>query len=165
MTTLDADVIMARATPLAHQQAHEIQPFGHLVRMPIALSENACKDSIANLNQLLAATLTSATCRSITGRSRGRPSCSSPAARQARRRTKRDRRRSRRTDQMLGGVSLAMAHDVAETSIPRPPKDARRRRFRSRGSCTRTDRDWEARDGPPRRGTGRRRHNVCWSAR
>jgi len=58
MKTLDADAIMARATPLAHQQAHEIQPFGHLVRMPIALSEVACKESVDNLNQLLADEIT-----------------------------------------------------------------------------------------------------------
>src|SRR5713226_9171961 len=46
MKTLDADAIISRATPLTHQQAHEIQPFGHLVRMPIALSEHACKESV-----------------------------------------------------------------------------------------------------------------------
>src|ERR1700726_3848114 len=57
-TTIDADAIMKRATPLAHQQAHETQPFGHLVKMPIALSETACKESVANLNQLLADTMT-----------------------------------------------------------------------------------------------------------
>ena len=37
---IDAETILKRATPLAHQSAHEIQPFGHLVRMPIALSES-----------------------------------------------------------------------------------------------------------------------------
>ncbi len=58
MTPLDADTIMARATPLSHQQAHEIQPFGHLVRMPLALSETASKESVENLNQLLADTIT-----------------------------------------------------------------------------------------------------------
>src|SRR5437667_12373513 len=58
MKTLDADAIMARATPLVHQQAHEIQPFGHLVRMPIALSEVASKESVDNLNQLLADEIT-----------------------------------------------------------------------------------------------------------
>src|SRR6478752_3378300 len=56
--TLDAEAIMKRATPLTHQQAHEIQPFGHLVRMPIALSEKACAESVDNLNQLLADTIT-----------------------------------------------------------------------------------------------------------
>ena len=35
--TVDAETILKRAAPLIHQQAHEIQPFGHLVRMPIAL--------------------------------------------------------------------------------------------------------------------------------
>ena len=50
-TTLDADAIIARATPIAHHQAHEIQPFGHLVRMPIALSESMCAESVEHLNQ------------------------------------------------------------------------------------------------------------------
>src|SRR5216684_7919475 len=58
MKTLDADAIISRATPLTHQQAHEIQPFGHLVRMPIALSEHACKESVDLLNQLLADEIT-----------------------------------------------------------------------------------------------------------
>jgi hypothetical protein len=48
MKILDAEAIIARATPLAHQHAPEIQPFGHLVRMPIALSETACKESVEN---------------------------------------------------------------------------------------------------------------------
>jgi starvation-inducible DNA-binding protein len=52
--TLDAEAILKRATPLTHQHAHEIQPFGHLVQMPIALSEQTCTESVANLNQLLA---------------------------------------------------------------------------------------------------------------
>jgi len=54
---LDADTILKRATPVTGQHAHEIQPFGHLVRMPIALSEHACKESVDNLNQLLADTI------------------------------------------------------------------------------------------------------------
>ncbi|MGC4083776.1 MAG: ferritin-like domain-containing protein [Vicinamibacterales bacterium] len=58
MKTLEADAIIARATPRAHQQARRIQPFGHLVRMPLALSENACRESVESLNQLLADTIT-----------------------------------------------------------------------------------------------------------
>src|SRR6478672_5239338 len=54
--TIDADAILNRAKPLAHQHAVEIQPFGHLVKLPIALSEVACKESVENLNQLLADT-------------------------------------------------------------------------------------------------------------
>ena len=56
-STLDAEAILKRAAPLTHQQAHEIQPFGHLVRMPIALSEQTRKESVDNLNQLLADTI------------------------------------------------------------------------------------------------------------
>jgi starvation-inducible DNA-binding protein len=33
--------------PLVHQQAHEIQPYGHLIRMPIALAESACQESVS----------------------------------------------------------------------------------------------------------------------
>ncbi len=57
-STLDADSILKRATPVTAQHAREIQPFGHLVRMPIALAEHACKESVENLNQLLADTMT-----------------------------------------------------------------------------------------------------------
>jgi hypothetical protein len=39
MKTLDADAIMARATPVARQEAHEIQPFGHLVSDVIRQNE------------------------------------------------------------------------------------------------------------------------------
>ena len=58
MKTIDADAILARATPAAHQQGHEIQPFNHLVRMPIALAHATCAESVENLNQLLADTIT-----------------------------------------------------------------------------------------------------------
>ncbi|HWW85741.1 MAG TPA: hypothetical protein VNZ26_19225, partial [Vicinamibacterales bacterium] len=36
--TIDADAILDRAKPQVHQQAHEIQPYGHLVKLPIELS-------------------------------------------------------------------------------------------------------------------------------
>jgi len=55
---IDADAILNQARPLTHQQAHEIQPFGHLVKLPIALAENLCKESVESLNQLLADTIT-----------------------------------------------------------------------------------------------------------
>jgi starvation-inducible DNA-binding protein len=123
--TLDADTIIKRATPLAHQQAHEIQPFGHLVRMPIALSETTCQESVTNLNQLLADTIT---LRDLYKKHHW----------QAAGATfyqlhllfdKHYEEQNALVDliaervQLLGGVSLAMAHDVAETTIvPRPPK-------------------------------------------
>jgi hypothetical protein len=33
-STLDVEATLKRAAPLTRQHAHEIQPFGHLVRMP-----------------------------------------------------------------------------------------------------------------------------------
>ena len=56
--TIDADAIINAARPLTHQQAHEIQPFGHLVKLPIALAERVCTEGVENLNQLLADTIT-----------------------------------------------------------------------------------------------------------
>jgi len=56
--TMDVDAILSRAQPLVHQQAVEIQPYGHLVKLPNALAEDVCKESVENLNQLLADTIT-----------------------------------------------------------------------------------------------------------
>ena len=58
MKTLDADVIMEKTTPKARQSAPEMQPYGHIVTMPIALAETACKESVENLNQILSDTIT-----------------------------------------------------------------------------------------------------------
>src|SRR5262245_21096722 len=55
---LDVDEILKRATPVTGQQAVEIQPFGHIIRLPLALSADACKESVESLNQLLADTMT-----------------------------------------------------------------------------------------------------------
>ena len=57
MKTIDADEILAQATPTTHQQGHEIQPFNHLVKMPIALAHATCAESVENLNRLLADTI------------------------------------------------------------------------------------------------------------
>src|SRR3979411_2607813 len=46
------------AAPLTGQRAHETQAFGSVVPMPIALAEATRRDSAANLNQLLADTIT-----------------------------------------------------------------------------------------------------------
>lgn len=125
MKILDADAIMARATPVAHQHAHEIQPYGHLVRMPIALSETACKASVENLNQLLADTIT---LRDMYKKHHWQ--VAGPTFYQLHLLfDKHAGEQSELVDsiaeriQLLGGVSLAMAHDVAETTlVPRPPK-------------------------------------------
>jgi len=122
---LDQDVIMARATPLAHQHAHEIQPYGHLVRMPIALSETACKQSVENLNQILADTIT---LRDMYKKHHWQ--VAGPTFYQLHLLfDKHAGEQSELVDtiaeriQLLGGVSIAMAADVAETTlIPRLPK-------------------------------------------
>ena len=54
----DADAILDRATPLLHQHAQEVQPYGHIVAVPIALSASARQAPVDNLNQLLADTMT-----------------------------------------------------------------------------------------------------------
>ena len=47
-----------RARPIDHQKAHEFQAFGHMTHRPIALAESAAKQSVENLNQVLADTMT-----------------------------------------------------------------------------------------------------------
>jgi starvation-inducible DNA-binding protein len=51
---IDTDTILNQAKPLTHQHADEILPFGHLVKLPIALAEKVCRERVDNLNQLLA---------------------------------------------------------------------------------------------------------------
>jgi starvation-inducible DNA-binding protein len=121
----DADVILKRAEPRAHQHAPEIQPFGHLIRMPIALSENVCRESVDNLNQLLADTIT---LRDLYKKHHWQ--VAGPTFYQLH--LLFDKHYDEQNElvdaiaeriQLLGGVSIAMAHDVAETSlIPRAPK-------------------------------------------
>jgi starvation-inducible DNA-binding protein len=123
--TLDADTIIAKATPESHQKGHEIQPFGHLVRMPLALSERTCIESVANLNQVLADTIT---LRDLYKKHHWQ--MSGPTFYQLH--LLLDKHAGEQTElvdtiaeriQLLGGISVAMAHDVAEmTLIPRPPK-------------------------------------------
>ena len=123
--TLDTDTILKRAAPVTGQHAHEIQPFGHLVRMPIALSEHACKESVDNLNQLLADTMT---IRDLYKKHHWQ--VAGPTFYQLH--LLFDKHYDEQNEvvdavaeriQLLGGVSVAMAHDVAETTlVPRAPK-------------------------------------------
>ena len=123
--TLEADAILKRATPVTGQHAHELQPYGHLVRMPIALSEHACKESVDNLNQLLADTMT---LRDLYKKHHWQ--VAGPTFYQLHLLfDKHHDEQSELVDsiaeriQLLGGVSVAMAHDVAETTlVPRAPK-------------------------------------------
>lgn len=122
---LDAETILKSAEPLTHQKAHEIQPFGHVVRMPIALSEEACKESVDNLNQLVADVMT---LRDLYKKHHWQ--VAGPTFYQLH--LLFDKHYDEQSDlvdkiaeriQVLGGVSIAMSHDVAETTlIPRPPR-------------------------------------------
>ena len=122
---LEATAILKQAAPLTPQTAHEIQPFGHLIRMPLALSEHACKDSVENLNQLLADTMT---LRDLYKKHHWQ--VAGPTFYQLH--LLFDKHYDEQNElvdkiaeriQLLGGVSVAMAPDVADTTlIPRPPK-------------------------------------------
>ena len=123
--TIEADFVLKAAEPLVHQHAPEIQPYGHIVRMPLALSENVCKESVENLNQLLADTMT---LRDLYKKHHWQ--LAGPTFYQLH--LLFDKHYSEQNElvdaiaeriQVLGGVSVAMAPDVAEISlIPRPPK-------------------------------------------
>jgi len=123
--TLDVDQIIRRATPVTNQHAHEIQPFGHLISMPIALPAGVCKESVDHLNQLLADTMT---LRDMYKKHHWQVAGMSFYQLHL----LFDKHYGEQNElvdqiaervQLLGGVSLAMAHDVAETTmIPRVPK-------------------------------------------
>jgi starvation-inducible DNA-binding protein len=117
--------IVRRARPVTNQSAPEIQPYGTIARLPNALSENACAQSAENLNQLLADTIT---LRDLYKKHHWQ--VSGPTFYQLH--LLFDKHYEEQNEivdkiaeriQLLGGVSLAMAHDVAETTlIPRPPR-------------------------------------------
>jgi len=120
-TTKDA----SRATPITGQKAHEIQQYGHVVQMPLALGEKERRTSCENLNQVLADSIT---LRDMYKKHHWQ--VTGPTFLQLHELF--DKHAGEQTAlidtiaeriQLLGGVSIAMAPDVAETtSIPRPPK-------------------------------------------
>jgi starvation-inducible DNA-binding protein len=123
--SIEADVLLRAAEPVVHQHAPEIQVYGHITRMPIALPEDARKESVENLNQLLADTIT---LRDLYKKHHWQ--VAGPTFYQLHLLfDKHSEEQNQLVDaiaeriQLLGGVSIAMAPDVAETSlIPRAPK-------------------------------------------
>jgi len=117
--------VVRRARPIIHQQAPELQPYGTIARLPNALSEDACAQSAENLNQLLADTIT---IRDMYKKHHWQ--VSGPTFYQLH--LLYDKHYEEQNElvdgiaeriQLLGGISLAMAADVAETTIiPRPPR-------------------------------------------
>ena len=114
-----------RARPVVRQKAPEIQAFGRLARLPNALSQTAALQSVDNLNQVLADTMT---LRDLYKKHHWQ--VAGPTFMQLH--LLFDKHAGEQTAlvdalaeriQMLGGVCVAMAHDVAETTlIPRAPK-------------------------------------------
>jgi starvation-inducible DNA-binding protein len=113
------------ATRLAEQGAHETQAFGAVIRIPIALAEDTRSASIDNLIELLADVLT---IRDLYKKHHWQASglafyqlhllFDKHAGEQAELADSIAER-----VMSLGGVSVALAADVAETTeIPRPPK-------------------------------------------
>jgi len=114
-----------RSRPILHQHGHEIQPYGKLAKLSIALDESVCAESAENLNQVLADTIT---LRDLYKKHHW----------QVAGHTfyqlhllfdKHYEEQNELVDsiaeriQSLGAISLAMAADVAETTIiPRPPR-------------------------------------------
>ncbi len=120
-----AAAVLERARPLTGQKGREIQPYGTIIKLSIALDGNACAAGVANLNQVLADTMT---LRDLYKKHHWQ--VSGPTFNQLHLLfDKHFQEQSALVDllaeriQTLGGVSLAMAHDVAETTlIPRPPR-------------------------------------------
>lgn len=114
-----------RARPKIHQRTAEIQAFGTIAKLPNALSERVSRASVERLNQILADTMTLRDLYKkhhwqVSGKTfyqlhllfdkhfEGQAELVDEIAERI---------------QALGGLSYAMAADVAEnTNIPRPPK-------------------------------------------
>jgi len=114
-----------QAKPLQHQHAREIQPYGKIAKLPIGLDEKVCATSTENLNQVLADTMTLRDMYKkhhwqVAGHTFYQLHLLF------------DKHHGEQDElvdeiaeriQLLGGISLAMAADVAETTlIPRLPR-------------------------------------------
>jgi starvation-inducible DNA-binding protein len=114
-----------RAVPIQHQHAPEIQPYGKIAKLPIALDEKTCATSAENLNQLLADTIT---LRDIYKKHHWQVAGHTFYQLHLlfdKHHAEQDELVDQIAEriQLLGGISLAMAADVAETTlIPRPPR-------------------------------------------
>lgn len=113
------------AAPRTGQRAREIQAFGSVVSMPIALAEDTRRTSADNLNQVLADTIT---LRDLYKKHHWQ--VAGPTFYQLHLLfDKHFNEQNELVDliaeriMILGGVSIAMSADVAEmTLVPRPPK-------------------------------------------
>ncbi len=119
----------SEAQPILHQRGKEIQPFGALTRYPLGLGDEVRQASVQALNQLLSDTMV---LRDLYKKHHWQ--VSGPTFYQLH--LLLDKHYEEQVElvdalaervQTLGGVAVAMAHDVAEmTRIERPPRVPRR---------------------------------------
>ena len=115
----------ALARPRTGQRVAEIQAFGTIVKLPNGLSETVCRESVERLNQILVDTMT---LRDLYKKHHWQVA----GATFYQLHLLFDKHQDAQADlidqiaeriQSLGGLSYAMAADIAEnTNIPRPPK-------------------------------------------
>lgn len=113
------------AQPLMGQRGQVIQDFGTAIRLPIALDEEVCSESVRLLNQILADTMT---LRDLYKKHHWQVAGHTFYQLHL----LFDKHYAEQVElvdtiaeriQLLGGISVAMAHDVAEmTSLERPPR-------------------------------------------
>ena len=117
--------ILDRVRPLRDHDERETQPFSAIAKLPIALAEDVCRASVDNLNQLIADTMT---LRDMYKKHHWQVA----GATFYQLHLLYDKHFDEQSEivdmlaeriQSLGGISIAMAHDVAETTlIPRLPR-------------------------------------------
>ncbi len=115
----------SRSQPITHQRAGEIQEFGTIARLPIGLDENVCVESVRMLNQILADTMS---LRDLYKKHHWQVAGETFYQLHL----LFDKHFGEQVElvdsiaeriQLLGGISITVAHDVAETTqIARPPR-------------------------------------------
>jgi starvation-inducible DNA-binding protein len=123
--TQEGGDVTRQATPITNQKGKEIQPYGALARLPNGLDDKVCAASVAVLNQILADTMT---LRDLYKKHHWQVSGHTFYQLHL----LFDKHYEQQAElidalaeriQLLGGISVAMAADVAEmTRIPRPPR-------------------------------------------
>ena len=123
--TMKHNNVLERVKPLTTQHETEIQPYGTIVNRPIGLAEKTRKASAENLNQLLADTMTLRDMYKKHHWQVAGPTFYQLHLLYDKHHTEQSGLMDALAEriQTLGGVAIAMAHDVAETTtIPRLPR-------------------------------------------
>src|SRR5712675_1586055 len=123
--TREVEALAFKSKPVLHQKGKIIQEYGAITALPIGLSEKACAENVQRLNQILADTMT---LRDLYKKSHWQ--VAGPTFYQLH--LLFDKHYEEQAEivdeiaeriQLLGGLSIAMAADVAETTrIERPPR-------------------------------------------